>query len=542
MFALLLENPFARTGLCWAFAYLVVAATDRYAMPAAVVRQHRPEAGIGGRLVDALARIPSLLLIFAIFFAISWRPLYSFAGTVSFFVIFTGISRAKFDFIREPLLFSDIALVLDVFKHKEIFYAGWLNVAFWIGTVTYVFGASALFMIFEPATLPASHPAVWIATAVALPLASGLLLFDARYRWQWSRFAAWLFATDDIRRLTVRLGTFTAVMYHFLMWLGRERSVPAPLDSTRSPALIKSPPSNPQAAGGKPLVVVWQSESFIDMRHFGVSRLALPNLDRLRRRSVEWGRLLSVFEGGYTLRTEFSVLSGLRPEDIGADAFHPYLRAGAYSEIAWPSLFRRAGWSTHFIHPYDGHFFARHRALPQLGFDTLTMLDGFDHDVARDGRYVSDMALSRRVLSACGDSDEAQFVFAASMENHGPWLPGRCGSRKTPLDIYLGILERSDAALGHLADRLDRMARPVWLVFYGDHAPILKSFADPFPDSRTDYMMVPLGTAAGARRDPTPTSEKGPWNLIGDLVGSLSFQSALAAVAPQAGRIAGHRA
>ena len=65
---------------------------------------------------------------------------------MSFFVIFTGISRAKFKFIREPLVFSDIALVADVFKYKSIFYANSLNIVFWTVAFLYVFGVSALYM------------------------------------------------------------------------------------------------------------------------------------------------------------------------------------------------------------------------------------------------------------------------------------------------------------------------------------------------------------------------------------------------------------
>ena len=76
---------------------------------------------------------------------------------MSFFVIFTGISRAKFRFIREPLVFSDIALVADVFKHKSIFYANSLNVVFWCVSFLYVFGVSGLYMYFEPDIIPDRH-------------------------------------------------------------------------------------------------------------------------------------------------------------------------------------------------------------------------------------------------------------------------------------------------------------------------------------------------------------------------------------------------
>ena len=73
-----------------------------------------------------------MLLVFSVFFAISWRPIYTLGATVSTYAIFTAISRAKFEFIREPLVFSDIALAFLVFRHKEMFRANWLNFGFWI--------------------------------------------------------------------------------------------------------------------------------------------------------------------------------------------------------------------------------------------------------------------------------------------------------------------------------------------------------------------------------------------------------------------------
>ena len=91
-------------------------------------------------------------------------------AAMSFFIIFTGISRAKFKFIREPLVFSDIALVADVFKYKTIFYATSLNIVFWIVAFAYVFGVSGMYMYFEPSVLPARDKPFWMG---ADPLAEG---------------------------------------------------------------------------------------------------------------------------------------------------------------------------------------------------------------------------------------------------------------------------------------------------------------------------------------------------------------------------------
>ena len=517
----------------FAVAFAVTLVVDRLAMPAAVWSANRPSGHRALLFSDVVVRGVMVAVIFAFFFAISWRPLYAAAGAISTFAVFTLISRAKYEFIREPLVFSDIALVMLVFRHKEMFYAGWLNILFWVVALGYVFGASALFMIFEPSVLPLTGRPQLVAIMMLAAIAPWLLPFEPRVRRKLSDISASIVGKHDIKVLTVRLGTLAAVACSFFAWLGA-RSAPV-----SQPAMPRGPEVSSEAGmpEGKPLVVIWQSESFMDMRHFGVTSLSLPNLDRLRLRSVEWGRMSSIFEGGYTLRTEFSVISGLPPADLGHDATHPYLRAAPYADVSWPNRFRKAGWSTHFIHPYDRQFFSRDRALPQLGFEALTMLDAFDHDSEHDGPYVSDLTLSKKVLEHCKDRDDrtGQFLFAASMENHGPWHPGRHGDSIDPLEIYLAILERSDAALGHLADELDRMDRPVWLAFYGDHAPILKSFADPFSDPRTEYLIVPMSRAAAGMVPAKAPAEKAPWHIIADMVKHAGIEGWPAGTASSAG-------
>jgi phosphoglycerol transferase MdoB-like AlkP superfamily enzyme len=501
-------QPIALTAIALVVATLVILATDRLALSPGLrvaAAQASPR-----RASDLLARVVAILPVFAFFFAISWRPLYSAGGTISFFVIFTAISRAKLQFVREPLVFADIALLALVFRHKELFSATWLDAIFFVGAATYVFGASTLFYLFEPSILPASAGWLPVVGMVAAALLPWFVLFVAPVRETAARIAGRIMQGDAPVAVTWRLGTFGSVIYSFLEWLGgREPEPQLPL-----PARLAS-------VGASPLVVVWQSESFYDMRHFGLP-VSLPNLDRLRRRSAAWGRMSSVFEGGYTLRTEFAVLSGMSPAALGPDSHYPYLRPLRFAGSAWPDRFRRSDWATHFLHPYDRRFFSRDTALPAMGFETLTMLDAFAHDPARDGQYVSDMALTRRVIDAARDGGHraGTFLFAASMENHGPWKPGRLDGRTNPVDIYTAILERSDAALGHLVDTLDGWDRPVWLIFYGDHAPILKSFADPFPDPRTDYVIAPLGASARPSATP-PASEIAPWQLIETLVSHM---------------------
>ncbi|MNE64481.1 hypothetical protein D3C80_1598960 [compost metagenome] len=110
------------------------------------------------------------------------------------------------------------------------------------------------------------------------------------------------------------------------------------------------------------------------------------------------------------------------------------------------------------------------------------------------------------------------------MANHGPWEPGRVGDLTNPVDIYLAILEQSDAALRQLTTRLDKLDRPVWFVFYGDHAPLLKSFADPFPDPRTDYLIVPLAKAKSSHHRPVEPRDVAAWDLIEALLNHANLK------------------
>ncbi|MDQ0318926.1 phosphoglycerol transferase MdoB-like AlkP superfamily enzyme [Pararhizobium capsulatum DSM 1112] len=509
------DHPLALTVFCYLFSSAIVFATDKYALPARQRRKHTPSRSRGQIALDLIARLPIIALVFAGFFSISWRPLYASAGTISFFVIFTGISRAKFQFIREPLVFSDIALVADVFKYKSIFYANSLNIVFWLVSLLYVFGASALYMYFEPHILPAGNRLWWITVMILVADLPWVLLFYGPVNRPIASAVQHLVGKPNAKVSTLRFGTFVSVIFHFIIWLGRQREKIVAELSERFLSVVQDLIGHDDE-NKAPLIIVWQSESFLDMRHCGVESLDLPTIDRLRKRALQWGRLATVFEGGYTLRTEFAVLSGLVPDDLHVDASYPYLRASHYTEIVWPTKLKKAGWNTHFIHPYDRTFFLRHKAMPQLGFEKMTMLDGFDHNPTRDGPYVSDATLGQKVMEAVTEQPDSDgsFIFVASMANHGPWEPGRVEGLTNPVDIYLDILQQSDRALGEFVAELDTLDRPVWLVFYGDHAPLLKSFADPFPDPRTDYLIVPLAKARTGEETPVAECEEEPWNLL----------------------------
>lgn len=498
---------------CFMAACVAVLLVERLALPRSVSKPVRQPADMK-RSVALAARVFVIALVFAFFFAISWRPFYALVGTLSFHVVFTGISRGKYRFVREPLVFADIAMLPVLIRHKQLFYADFLGILFWTASFLYVFGVSAFFYYEEPTLLPDWNRVAWTVHGVAVALGPWLCLLNTRARIAAGRSAAAVLGSAEPLPSTVLFGTFTYVVLHFLAWMSFSGDEAASERIATVSGLVDA-----QSARA-PVVIVWQSESFFDMRRLGVSDLALPILDGLRARSMQFGVLSSIFEGGYTMRTEFSTIAGISPAVLGPDAYFPYLRPGRYAQSAWPTVFRQAGWSTIFIHPFDRQFFRRHKAVPALGFDRTLMLDAFSqHPV--EGPYVTDLQLAKTVLDLCRQSDRPVFIFVASMENHGPWLADRLGGNHGPSYVHQKILERTDAALGFLFDGLEGLDRPVTLAFYGDHAPLLAEYPDGFPDPRTDYVIVGAGAMPPTAPADSPTDTH-PWTLIDDLLAAAS--------------------
>jgi phosphoglycerol transferase MdoB-like AlkP superfamily enzyme len=196
-----------------------------------------------------------------------------------------------------------------------------------------------------------------------------------------------------------------------------------------SPLATKSTPRSSSSARA-PVVVV-QCESFFDPRrlHPAVPADLLPVFDDCRASGIQHGRLGVLGFGANSVRTEFAVLSGLTESAIGFDRFNPYLcfaRAPVRS-LAW--RMRAQGYRTICVHPFDPRFYRRDQVMRNLGFDVFLSGEAFSGAV-RVGPYVSDVEVAQRVAEILWDEGPNVFVFAITMENHGPWRaarePGLC--------------------------------------------------------------------------------------------------------------------
>lgn len=238
-----------------------------------------------------------------------------------------------------------------------------------------------------------------------------------------------------------------------------------------------------------PDIVVVQSESFFDpsvIRGLEGDTFA-PNLHRLAEHASS-GQLHVPTFGGGTIRTEFEVLTGLSLRYFPAMQF-PYLQMHSGVMPGMVRTLRSHGYETIAVHGNDAGFWNRTAAFKSLGFDRFVSQPDFPKNFPRDGEYMADSAMTDEIMSQLKDDGPPRFVFAISMEAHGPYdkspnidtaerdaIPvpdGISDDAKLQLRNYVYHMRHADAELGRLADLLKKRERPTLLLFYGDHLPAL---------------------------------------------------------------------
>ncbi|NID16044.1 LTA synthase family protein [Luteibacter yeojuensis] len=287
-----------------------------------------------------------------------------------------------------------------------------------------------------------------------------------------------------------------------------------------------------------PDIVVVQSESFFDpsaIRGLEGHDFA-PNLHRLAKHAST-GRLHVPTYGGGTIRTEFEVLTGLSLRYFPEMQF-PYLQIHAEVVPSMVRTLRSHGYETIAVHGNDAAFWNRTTAFRSLGFDRFVSQPDFPKDYRKDGQYMADSAMTDEIMRQLKDAGPPQFVFAISMEAHGPYdksadvdtkerdaIPvpeGISDDAKLQLRNYIYHMRHADAELGRLADLLKHRERPTLLLFYGDHLPALTETFDKagFVDGGSMLNQTVPYVLVDAHRDgPPPEPEDvAAWMLPGKLL------------------------
>ncbi|GJD44310.1 hypothetical protein AFCDBAGC_2176 [Methylobacterium cerastii] len=431
---------------------------------------------------DLAVRLCAYGLILLFWFVFSWRPWLAASSCVLTVAILHLVSRLKRAVIGEPLVFSDFALLPQVPRHPQLYYVPPVTSPRIAGPLLLGLAGIVLWYRIEPSLLPASAGAA-VAAVAALPLGLAALIAAAG-RGPLGRRLARRFPRPDVEGDLARFGLPASLIAYALRWRA-ERARPA---SVAASATVRAP--------GDAVVVVIQLESFLDPERLGGPHL--PAMDLIRARASEYGRLRVPAHGAYTMRTEHAVLTGRAAGELGFGVFDPYLASGGNEPDSLARAARRNGYATIFVHPFHRDFFQRARVMEAFGFETLVMEEAFA-DAPRVGPYVGDAAFGARVRAEVAARRGPLFLFGVTMENHGPWKPGRLPGIDDPLAQYLHHVAAAGRMVEDLVAALTGL--DATLCVYGDHAPALPTCRPGFGDRATDYALFRFGpAAAGAPR------------------------------------------
>ena len=442
----------------------------------------------GARSAGGLAVLLLVALTgFGLLLTLTGAPFVATAGVAILMGALSLISNIKSRVLGEPLVFSDFALLGALFQHPQFYLSAlrpWqmLVLASALGGL-----AVTLAALSSPALAPR------LAGAVLVP-GAGAALVLALGRLRQTGFGA----VPDPEADVGRLGLVPSLLAHWHDWRG-----------SPDPPPCAAAPISGQA---RQLVVIVQCESFTDpVDLFGDPALALPGLGLARSQAWQAGRLLVSGFGAYTMRTEYGVLFGRAEELLGTRRFDPFLTAGREASWALANRLDPDRWNSWFVHPHDMRFYGRHALMPTSGFAALVGEESFRPPAPGEGRYVTDAAVTDRILELAQDSARAGLIYAVTIENHGPWPPeARDGT--TGCGLYLRLLANSDAMLTRLLDELPRLNRPVTLCFFGDHRPSIPGASEPGAERHTPYVLLRFaadGTPiarSGETRDLTPAA------------------------------------
>ena len=459
---------------------------------------------LAGLWLDAV--IPTV--VFILLASATARPIFSGLLSLTLGVGYGFANRSKQRVLGEPIVFTDIYLAPDVFRYPRM--------ALPFPKLGPIVGG-ALGIVVLLALLLAMESPSW-HLSIYQPLLAGIALYGlsrAESTFLRPLLARRLYAMKPSGEATLDtkiFGPFGLLLAHGLLASvereSRRESIARQYATTKKLDKVPNPGH----------VVLVQSESFFDPRRIkGIDAGLLPNWDSCIAAGAQWGRLSVPSWGANTVRSEFSVLTGIDQFDIGYDRFNPYHRFAQKTVPSIASVMKERGYRTVCVHSFDKRFYARDKVLPQLGFDEFIDETAFVFPQRING-FISDADVSVLVERILGECSQPIFLFVITMENHGPW-PLRCPGLEIKLtqslnltpdsqnafEQYLQALKNADAMLGSIRAALEKLPVPSTLGFYGDHLPALASTFEQlhYSDRCSDYLILSTGRSAGRQIDLT---------------------------------------
>ncbi len=441
--------------------------------------------------------------VFVSLAALLGHPIIACVAWFFTYVGLTVVSNVKNKVLGEPLDSPDLETARHLFIYPEFYidYVGAWRVFSVFGSLGLSIIASVIFetpILHDATPLPGFlnwilGALAYVALIIFIAKLIAAVFTDVRARQ--------LGLTYDVAADTARFGLFPQMLLYALLLL--DKSSLKGLEA-RSPALNHK--------GTMPDLLAFQAESFFDIDRLyqkldGHADHRWQALEAIRNAGAGVGTLGVPAWGASTMQSEFAFQSGIANEKLGVDRINPYQRA-AYKDVhTIAKRLRDLGYCTVCIHPAKKEFFRRATVIPKLGFDSFIGLEAFE-DAARRGPYVSDQALGDKIEEVIRDhkatSDAPLFLFAITIESHGPWDTGRLAAwadeaaleaadptKHRGFALFRDHMDNALALFSRLGPDAEAADRPRAMALYGDHQPAFQPLFQQvgFDGTDTDYIL-----------------------------------------------------
>ncbi|MGB4860434.1 MAG: LTA synthase family protein [Dokdonella sp.] len=490
-------------------------ALDRAALDLPAVIAYRP-------VLLVVNAMPGLLLA-ATFLVVTRRLYASMLLAFGLQALLFRASAIKLDLLAAPVTIHDLAMV----RHAE----GLANIAWHYVDSSLVLWLALAVLVWlwlllreKPVIKRFGMGSVVLAAVVAV---SGTWMISGKPLPLYDKTTLRFEAFSPVRSV-LHAGLIGSLVSANSQMIGNWR-LPVRSKWTGIPAPVVHHPATPR--DDLPDLIMVQAESLFDpnlLKQAGQIGDVLPRLRELLKRGTGGPLEVPTFGGG-TIRTEFEALTGI-PLSALPNVSYPYLELDNGDLRSVASELDRHGYRTIAVHPNNAATWGRERVFKRMGFQQFVTLEDFPKSAARDGYYISDHALVDEVTGLLKESTDPHFIFAISIEGHGPFdsnpvaRPEERDSIKVPASLstegrrelqnYLYHAAHADRELGRLLDILKQRKRRSILVVYGDHLPGFRRVYDElgFADDRdpvkqpTFWLMIDSAAPSVARSDLTIAS------------------------------------
>lgn len=284
--------------------------------------------------------------------------------------------------------------------------------------------------------------------------------------------------------------TFMASLLDVASWRGLGGL--ALSDIAKEPLPLKE--ATPARGGERPDIIVIQHESIFDPRVFGLPVEPIVE-EFLSPAGGESGCLNVDIFGGGSWQSEFSLLTGLSSASFGSSAYYLFKRGAGRFHSSLPRSLAALGYRTTLTSSCRRGFLNYDEFYGSIGIGERIFIDDFPlpFDIKRFETTNSDAMFLEAVIDAhvqrIAADPAPRFLYVLTNFNHGPHSrrlapPGRFDSERAFAMASFGDAEYGEyyARLAEtastwrklrarLASRFPR--RPVLIVHYGDHQPVL---------------------------------------------------------------------